>query len=80
MKNAEYFNAFNDSCPVHKTNLTKEYTFGNGLYGATVYTFKGCGCAVCYENNGFRNHPQYFTTYNQAAAKARMIKAMQRSF
>jgi hypothetical protein len=72
MLNAEYFDSFNDECPEHKSALNAEYNFS----GANVYTFTGCKCAVCYQMDGFKNHSQYFTSYNLAAGRARMIKAM----
>ena len=76
MTNGEFYEDFNDQCPVHKTGLNREYNFGYGTGDAAVYTFTGCGCAVCVKMDGFKNKPQYFTSYTLAAGAARMSKAI----
>lgn len=76
MENGDFCEYFNDKCPEHKTELKREYTFGYGVGDATVFTFTGCGCAVCLKMDGFKNKPQYFTSYNLAAGTARLHAAM----
>lgn len=75
MNNGDFYDHFNDECPEHKTPLNREYTFGYGRGDAIVSTFSGCKCAVCVRIDGFKNKPQYFTSYNLAAGAAKMRAA-----
>ena len=75
MKNGEFYTSFQDECPAHGTELKAEYEFGK-YRDAAVMTFKGCSCAVCIKRDGFKNSPQYFTDYKQAAGAARLTQAL----
>jgi hypothetical protein len=69
-----YFDFSDDCCPVHGSEVKKEYDFGMG--DATVYTFRGCCCAVGYDSErGFYKGSCYFTNYNQASGYARLVAA-----
>ena len=73
MKNGQSILEYSDKCPVHGTPEKKTYNFGV-YHDATVTTFTGCDCAICQDPNGFGDPPQYYTDYNGAASRARMIQ------
>ena len=58
-----------DTCPIHGTEVRKDYDFG--LNDATVTVFSGCKCAVCVNS---WNDAYYYTSYTAAAGKATMTK------
>ena len=73
MKNGQNIQGYNDRCPIHGAEEEKTYNFGR-FSDATVTTFTGCNCAICQEMSGFDDPPQYYTDYNGAAGRARMIQ------
>lgn len=68
------------ACPRHGFEIRKSYSFGK-YADATVYTFKGCDCAVCVNEaslligvptgHEFTMHD----SYAQASGRARLISA-----
>jgi hypothetical protein len=64
---------FDDECPVHGGEIKGEYDFG--MMDATVYTFAGCHCAMSHTENDM-NDMVYHTSYNSAAGRASLRKAM----
>ena len=77
MTNGERFE-FNDECPVHETEIKSEYDFG--IQDSTVYTFKGCRCAVCHDSErGWMNGQTYWDSYEGAEGAARLIVAVNSS-
>lgn len=62
---------YNDACPVHGGDLTKEYNFGMG--DATVIKHS-CGCCLVADDSGL-NDMTYFRSYSEAVGLARLIVA-----
>jgi hypothetical protein len=68
-----------EGCPAHKTPVKKRYTFGK-FGDAEVFTFRGCGCAVCVNAASLAcgvplgHEVTYHTSYPEAAGRATLIK------
>ena len=63
-----------DECPQHGTPTRKQYGYRGGQ-AATVWTYKGCGCAVAQQTDvaGLGSHRAvYFTSYRGADSLARL--------
>ena len=80
MNNHDYLTDWHeDACPQHGTPIRKRYTFGK-YADASVYTFRGCRCAVCVNEASlqcgvpFGHEYTYHTSYNDAHGRATLIK------
>ena len=61
-----------DFCPVHNTEVKREYTFGMG--DATIYVYENCPCACCLDD--FNNELTYHESYQDAKGQAILIRVL----
>jgi len=64
---------YDDRCPVHDKPIKKSYDFGR--FTAQVDVFFGCNCAVCLDVHSIGGDAQYYSSYEGAAGRARMLVA-----
>ena len=58
-----------DTCPVHGTEIDREYHFGQR--DTTVWKWE-CGCCACQIGDALNDDGTYHTNYPDAAGRARL--------